>query len=554
MVCRRRITWFGSYFVNWGLEPSPMKRLFVLFLLVSFLSYSQEEHGWVYFKDKTNVEASLADPSLILTAEALERKALHNTPIDERDVPINELYISRLKDQEGIRVMAKSKWLNCVHVLGNIADIEALTSLEFVEKIEFANKSRTTRIPDNEQKPFSKLDSQIEYDYGYSRNQVTMLGTDFLHENDLTGKGMIIAVFDAGFPNVNTIEAFRTLRAEGRLLGGYDFHNRSSFYENPNLSNHGTLVLSNMAAVVDEILIGTAPEASYYLFRTEVAATETPVEESYWVEAAERADSLGVDVINSSLSYAIFDNPAYNYTIEDMDGETAFVSRGANIAAEKGILVVVSAGNSGDSDTFPKIGAPADANVIAVGAVDKNRQYVPFSSVGPSADGRIKPDVMAQGLDVVAADESNNLVNASGTSFSSPIMAGSIASFWQADKSLTNIEIMQLVKEVSHLYDNPNSRFGYGIPDFEEALSSLLVIENPGSDFSIAPNPVNDILKVRGNGVENYHVILFDLQGQQILEKKNVQNEIDLSGFSRGIYIAMFEQNNFRKSLLIIKK
>ncbi|MDX1544431.1 MAG: S8 family serine peptidase [Christiangramia sp.] len=530
-----------------------MKRLLFLFLFISCLSYSQQEHAWVYFKDKLNVEASLADPSLILSEEAIQRKALHNTPIDERDVPVNEAYISSLKDQEGIQVMAKSKWLNCAHVIGELSAIDNLISLEFVEKIEFANRNLQDRSLNEEEKMVSKLDSHIDYDYGYSENQVTMLGTDFLHENDLTGKAMVIAVLDAGFPNIENLVAFERLRSEGRLLGGYDFHDRSDFYTNPNLSNHGTLVLSTMAAFLDEQLIGTAPGASFYLFRTEVSVSETPVEESYWVEAAERADSLGVDIINSSLSYAIFDNPAYNYSMEDMDGETSFVSRGANIATEKGLLVVVSAGNSGESETFPRVGAPADANVLTVGAVDKDRNYVAFSSIGPTADGRIKPDVMAQGLAVVAADQANNLVSVSGTSFSSPIIAGSIASLWQKDPSLTNLEIMQLVRESSSLFNNPNFRFGYGIPDFEKAFSSI-IIENNDLEFAYSPNPVTDVLKFRRTGPENYNVKLFDLQGQKILEKDNVQNEIDLSGFSRGIYIAMFEQNNFRKSFLIIKK
>ena len=529
-----------------------MKKLLFFILLVSCFSYSQE-HAWVYFKDKANVEASLANPSLILSAEALERKALHNTPIDERDVPVNEAYISTLKEQDGISVMAKSKWLNCAHVIGELSSIRNLSSLEFVERIEFANRNLNSRFSLEIKRPFSKLDSQIEFDYGFSENQVRMLSTDFLHQRDYTGEGMIIAVLDAGFPNVLSLNAFEQLRADGRLLGGYDFHNRSDFYNNPDLSNHGTLVLSTMAASLEGQLIGTAPDASYYLFRTEVGATETPVEESYWVEAAERADSLGVDMINSSLSYALFDDASYNYSVEDMDGETAFVSRGANIATEKGMLVVVSAGNSGESETFPIIGAPADANVLTVGAVDKDRNYVPFSSTGPAADGRVKPDVMAQGLAVVAADEENNLVSVSGTSFSSPIMAGSVANFWQSVPSLTNLEVMQLVREASHLYDDPDNRFGYGIPDFAKAFSSI-PRQNTNSEIAISPNPVDGVLKIRSNEMEDYDVRLFNLQGQKILEIMNVQDEIDLSGFSRGIYIAMFEQNNFRKSFLIIKK
>lgn len=530
-----------------------MKKIVFLLIFFSCIASAQEEHAWIYFKDKSNVEAALARPSTILSLEAIERKALHNTPIDERDVPVNEAYISALKQQPGIAVKAKSKWLNCAHVIGELQNIRNLMSLEFVDKIEFANRNIENRELTNLKKTRAKLETRADFRYGFTRNQTEMLNTNYLHENNYTGKNIIIAVLDAGFPNISNLSAFSRSLAEGKILGGYDFPGRSENYENPGLSNHGTLVLSTMAGFIEDQFVGTAPDASYYLFRTEVAASETPVEESYWVEAAERADSLGVDLINSSLSYALFDNPAYSYSIEDMDGKTTFVSRGANIATEKGMLVVVSAGNSGDSDVFPKIGAPADARVLTAGAVDENANFVDFSSVGPSADGRIKPDVMAQGLDIVAADEKNNLVRTSGTSFSAPIIAGSVASFWQINLSWTNLQVMQMVREASSRYNNPDFKFGYGIPDFELALNKLQK-EEGSMEISISPNPVQNILKIRNTTTQSYNLKLFDTLGQMLLEKEDVHDEIDLSGFPRGIYIAMFEQNNFRKSFLIIKK
>ena len=220
--------------------------------------------------------------------------------------------------------------------LANIIDaIEELANLQFVQQVEFARDELNERAAFALKQPFSKFGTTEIFDYGYSSDQVEMLETDYLHEQDLTGQNLVIAVLDAGFPNVKQLAAFERMRDKGYLLGGYDFTHRSENFDKPELSNHGTLVLSTMAGYVPGYLIGTAPDANYYLFCTEVAESETPVEESYWVEAAERADSLGVDLINSSLSYSLFDDPGYNYRFEDMNGQTSFVSRGANIATEK---------------------------------------------------------------------------------------------------------------------------------------------------------------------------------------------------------------------------
>lgn len=528
-----------------------MKKICFIFFFLSVFGSSQE-HAWVYFTDKANVEEALSNPQTILSAEALQRKALHNTPIDERDVPVNEAYISALKAKEGIEVKAKSKWLNCVHVIGSTDAILALENLDFVDSVDFAADALNQRSSLKRTKKRSKLEQATDYNYGATSNQVTMLNTDYLHAKDFTGDQMIIAVLDGGFPNVKSLQVFEHMRSEGHLLGGYDFPNRSEDFDNPALSNHGTLVLSTMGGQLPNVMIGTAPEASYYLFRTEIDASETPVEESYWVEAAERADSLGVDVINSSLSYSIFDNPAYNYSTDNMDGKTAFVSRGANIAVEKGMLVVISAGNSAEDKEFPIIGAPADANVLTVGAVTPNENYSNFSSIGPSADNRVKPDVAAQGQNVAAIDESNKLVAVDGTSFSAPILAGSAASFWQSVPSYTNEEIKDLIIASASLYPDYNYKIGYGIPDFKRAYQSVFG-ENHGN-IAFAPNPTSDILKIQNTNSDAFHFILFDTLGQKLYEKDDDNYEINLSGFSRGIYIAMFEQNGVKKSSLIIKK
>lgn len=536
-----------------------MKKLLFFALLLSFSSYAQEEHAWIYFKDKPNVQQALENPSTILSAKAIARKSLRGTPIDVRDIPVNEEYISIIKDYDGISVKAKSKWMNCIHVIGSIQNINSLSVLDFVSEIEFANKTLSSRSQSQVARQSNKLESNFDFNYGPAENQTNMLNTDFLHENDFTGEGITIAVMDAGFPNVNSMATFERLRSQNKLLGGYDFPSRSNDFSNSNLNNHGTLVLATMAGFKEESFTGTAPDASYYLFRTEVGATETPVEETYWVEAAERADSLGVDIINTSLGYTLFDNANYSYTPGDMDGNTTFISRGANIATEKGMLVVTSAGNRGDENYFKIIGAPADANVLSVGAVTPNREYAFFSSTGPSADGRIKPDVAAQGHQIVTVDQFDNLIQANGTSFSSPILAGSIASLWQLNPEWTNLELMQIVRESASTYSNPNSELGYGIPDFQQILIEFdYTLDNEESEdileFTLFPNPVQNTLRFSKPSGQNFDLTLFDSLGHVLLQKNNVQNEIDLTGFSRGIYIVMFEQNNSRNSFLILKE
>ncbi|MET0943987.1 MAG: S8 family serine peptidase, partial [Flavobacterium sp.] len=381
--------------------------------------------------------------------------------------------------------MANSKWLNALHIRGNQADILALKSFLFVEKVVFSNKALSTtskKVSEHKKTQTNdKLKTTIDYAYGNSASQIQMLNGQALHKQNYTGTGKIIAVLDAGFPGVNTAQPFQNLQTNNRILGGYDFVNRNvNFYTG---DSHGTLVLSTMGGYKENELIGTAPNASYYLFITENDASENPVEESLWVEAAEKADSLGVDIITTSLGYFEFDNASYSHTYSDMNGSTSFISRGAEIAFSKGIIVVASAGNEGRT-AEPHIGAPADAvSVITVGSVDAAKIKSNFSSIGPSFDNRIKPDVMAQGTGTVVSDVLGNIGTSNGTSFSCPVVAGMIACLWQAFPDKTNKEIRQMLLEISDRFVNPNNDYGYGIPNF----GSTLGVQNflISSDFSI---------------------------------------------------------------------
>ncbi|MEZ4796101.1 MAG: S8 family serine peptidase [Flavobacteriaceae bacterium] len=532
------------------------KLLFLSFIFFQGVLFAQED-AWVYFTDKEDVANAIANPLTILTQKAIDRKANHNVVIDERDVPVNESYITQVKNATGIIVLAKSKWFNAVHVRGTETNINDLLNLSFVSSIDFADNSldMSPNLVEQIKDKFSIEDALIDFDYGNTQNQVEMISADALHQLDYTGQGVTIAVLDAGFPNVNTMGAFQRLRDAGNLLDGYDFVNRTSNVYAYTGNTHGTKVLSTMAGFIQNEYVGTAPDASYYLFRTEEAEQENPVEESYWVEAAERADSLGVDIINTSLGYKGYDNPNYSYTNNDLDGNTAFITKGANIAFEKGMLLVNSAGNSGASG----VNAPADAEgVFTIGAVDLNGDYVSFSSQGSAIQPTQKPDVVARGAAAFVIGPDNIIVQNNGTSFSSPIMAGGLACLRQALPDLTNAEMMQLVRESGSQYATPDYFLGYGIPDLGSALAAELSNQNiERTEFKLFPNPVETSLNVLfPDEVENAKLYIHDILGKLVLDT-TIQpfQPIDLQQLSSGLYLLKIQAEGANsKSLKLLKQ
>ena len=527
-----------------------MKKILLLALFWSAIALGQED-AWIYFADKPDADFYLANPLEMLSQRALDRRAAQNIALDETDVPVYTDYVSQVEDTDGITVMAQSKWLNAVHVRGSVEDIAELQTLNFVSSIQYANHSLNAGRPMAERSTFTGklMDVQADFPYGNSANQIEMLQGHLLHQQDYTGAGKIIAVLDAGFPGVNTAPAFARLRDNNQILGGYNFPDRDLNIYSRN--NHGTLVLSTMGGYVENQLVGTAPDAGYYLFISEDINVENPIEESYWVEAAEMADSLGVDIINSSLGYFTYDNPAYSYVYADMDGQTGFASRGASIASSKGIVVVVSAGNSG-ATVNPHINVPSDAdNILTVGAVNAAGTYVGFSSVGPSADGRIKPDVMAQGAASVIANTLGNVTTGNGTSFSSPIMAGMVASLWQAVPELTAQQIMQVIRESAHLYNNPNEQYGYGIPNFETALALALNRDAFSVDgFAVYPNPFGSWLEIQGAT----DFTLFDATGRKVFSHYNWSGPIKTESLQSGLYYYRLGNGSKVKTGKIIKQ
>lgn len=539
-----------------------MKKIILFFAFIFSINAIAQEDAWVYFNDKPNFQTFFDNPLSMLSQRALDRRNNQNIAIDIKDVPVFQSYIDQITAANGITVMAKSKWLNCLHISGTVDDINALTTFSFVQKVRFANASLNTGgrfsslNKSNKIKKVNKiLDVQTTFNYGNSNNQIQMLNGNLLHQQNYTGAGKIIAVIDAGFPGVDVLPAFQRLRNNNLILGGYDFVDRNEDIYGDN--SHGTLVLSTMGGYAENQLVGTAPDAAYYLFRTEDALSENPVEESLWVEAAETADSLGVDVINTSLGYFDYDNTSYSYTYENLDGITSFISRGADVAFSRGMVVVVSAGNSG-STANPFIGVPGDAiNVLTVGAVNSTGQYAAFSSIGPTFDQRIKPDVMAQGQSAVVCNQNGNIISASGTSFSGPITAGLVACLWQALPTKTNAEITQIIKSSADNYTTPNAQYGYGIPDFSLALTNALSSKGfSDSIFILSPNPTNGLINIIFPEKINAQIIIFNSVGQKIVEKSISKDlfSIDLSNLSNGIYFYSIQSNAINQNGKIIKK
>lgn len=536
------------------------KSIILLFLFCSLPSYSQED-AWVYFNSKSNADFYFNNPLQMLSQRALNRRILQNIELDLKDVPITQSFINQIANSNGITVMARSKWLNAVHIRGSVANINALTAFSFVNNVFFANKLLNTVasgkiiVQSRNQKINKSLEVAAIYNYGTSSNQIQMLNGHLLHQQNFTGSGKIIAVLDSGFQGVNTVQPFDRLRTNNLILGGYNFVSRNNNLYSAD--SHGTLVLSTMGGYTENQLIGTAPDASYYLYVTEDVLSENPVEESLWVEAAETADSLGVDIINSSLGYFAYDNPNYSYTYSDMNGTTSFISRGANVAFSRGMIVVVSAGNSGLSSN-PHIGSPADAiKALTVGAVNATEQYVGFSSIGLSFDGRIKPDIMALGQNATVSNMSGNIIGASGTSFSSPISCGLIACLWQAFPNKTNQQIVDLIKASSDRFLNPNVQYGYGIPDFNLALTNTLATFNDfNAVYSLFPNPTSDILKITfSQTIKQAHFKLYNALGQIVLEKEmNNPTIISLEKLSNGVYFYNIQGDFSSQTGKIIKK
>jgi len=542
-----------------------------LFLLCVFQSNAQQfnySKFWVALKDKNNSPYSINNPSEYLSDRAIERRQRYNIAIDERDIPVNEEYVSFIQGT-GATILTRSKWFNAVTIqLSDTTILETIRQFSFVKSVEPVFGTRIQQEEIIYKEAIVKTEDYYPDDlYGSGLNQIEQPKGNYLHHNGFRGKGIVIAVFDSGFKNVNNIDAFNSLFNNEQLLGTYDFvdGNESVFEETSD--GHGTNVLSTIASNLPGQFVGTAPDASYWLLRTEDAPTEFRIEEDNWIAAAEFADSVGADVINSSLGYSDFDDPAMTYIYADMNGKTARISRGATIAASKGMILVNSAGNSGNN-SWRYITAPADADsILAVGAVDSLGNVVGFSSRGPSSDGRVKPDVMAQGYLTTIVTTGGQIAKSNGTSFSSPVMAGLVACFWQAHREKNNIEIMHLIRQSASFSMSPNDSMGYGIPNFK-SIHDMLMREK-GLMYQqenlplVYPNPFSNHLDVMfyTNGGDVYEVLLYDNVGKlHYSEKRYIDSGYyanfkitGLDGLNNGVYYIRIRSHEVNETIRVAK-
>ena len=424
----------------------------------------------VSLTDKAGTHYSLDHPTRFLSRRSVERRRRQGLALDSTDLPVSSHYIRMIR-REGVSIVGKSRWQNTVLVrTKDTTLVDSIRQLPCVKACRLVWLSPDSIIPDtriNYHERFEPHDSSATEIYGSAAQQIYSLKGDQLHKAGFLGKGMMIAVLDGGFKNADVIPELQKID----IRGWHDFVNP----DNPQLfvdTDHGTKVLSVMGTYHPHIFIGTAPKASYWLLRSEDQQSEQEVEEDYWTMAAEFADSVGCDVINSSLGYNEYDHKWMTYKQWQLDGKTSFATRSASMLAQKGIVLCNSAGNSGMSP-WKKIGVPADADhILTIGAVSDEAPYqiAAFSSIGPTQDGRVKPDLVAIGAPTRVISSRGTLTDAMGTSFSSPVVCGLMACLWQAMPHKTALELMELVRRTGNNIEHPDNIYGYGMPDFWQAF------------------------------------------------------------------------------------
>ncbi|MFW5658116.1 MAG: S8 family serine peptidase [Bacteroidota bacterium] len=505
----------------------------------------------VVFSDKNNNSYSLENPEEYLSQRALERRKKYRIPLDESDLPVSRLYLDSL-EKSGFEVLVTSKWFNSAVITSfDTLQIKKLADLSFIKNIPFLYgkeirtcKKKVEKFIEHE---YTSFVDTFSNDYGVAAWQIELQNGISLHQKGYLGKGLHIAVLDAGFTNAPDMPTLGHLFQNGQVLGTRDFVNpRSEFFSS---HSHGTYVLSVMGGYWPSRYIGTSPEASYWLIRTEDAASEFIIEEENWIAGAEFADSAGADIINTSLGYTTFDFPFQNHTIEEMDGQSTRISIASNIAASKGMLLVTSAGNQGD-DPWKYISAPADAPMIlSVGAVGKDSLPASFSSYDVPATKEIKPDIAAAGKNTYAQRSDSTLARVNGTSLSSPVITGLAACLWQAFPEAANHDIIMAIKKSASHYLSPHPQMGYGIPDFDKAFTILefeKFLNKKNIRVLVYPNPFTNKVIINTIVTNKWvEMNIFDLSGRIVFKdffmaNPGNYNEFEISGLENltpGVYI-----------------
>lgn len=522
--------------------------LLLLFILLSAVSYGQDKKYVVYFKNKNNSPYAVSDPSQFLSEKAIQRRQKQNINISENDLPVTPQYLDSLTAR-GAQLLYSLKWLNAAAVVADSAEMVAIHALSFVHHYERVAKEMNARSIHTEGKIAKSKTKKNITSYGNSYNQVHMLEADQMHNDGFHGEGIVIALLDAGFKNASSLSYLNHVYTNNRVLATYDFVDQETdVYDD---DEHGLEALSVIAAYREDALIGTAYNASFILLRTEDDFSETEIEEANWARGAEYADSIGADIISSSLGYTTFDIASTNHTYLDMNGQTTIAARTADMAASKGILVICSAGNEGNNG-WKYITTPADGDsVLAIGAVDANENYAYFSSTGPTSDGRIKPDLVARGQDVTVGSADGNISSNSGTSFACPLVTGLAAGIWQAYPTLTAAQVFDALRKSASQYKHPDNYKGYGVPGYQRAREYVNdSIFNIGIDFRVFPNPIRDSYICFTSGAEYFNrevgIKMYDLLGKLVAEDKvtvtgvRTESHINVASLRDGVYTLRF--------------
>lgn len=538
---------------NWALS---------IFLIVSFYgAQSQVNRYMVFFSDKDTAAWNAGNATAYLSERAITRRDKQGIEISAQDFPINDLYADSIASL-GMEVYYKSKWFNGVLVQGDEQKVSTLMGLDFVTGVEYIapnqllqREQQVPQVPETFKEPPNVNAT--------SATQLKILRADKMHEDGFQGQGMLIAILDNGFRGVNEYTPFEHLFSENRVVATRDFiKNSGNVYQ---YGTHGTQVLSTIAAQYESSMIGTAPKASVVLCVTE-ADFENRIEEYNWLLAMEYVDSLGVDVVNSSLGYNTFDDPSMNYSRSDLDGNTSVITRAANVAASKGILIVSSAGNTGGSKSWSKVTFPADAkDILTVGSVDKNGDKSGFSSFGPTADGRIKPDVCALGDPTTVVNGVGSIRTSLGTSFSSPLIAGFAACIWQAYPEWNYLKLIEEIKKSGSNSEHADTLVGNGVPSYLSIVNpnGLAITQLLKPELKVFPNPFREnyfTIDFQGTMLdENIVIALIDTNGKRIYKKRITERNrpdqllIEFESTEKGIYFLTLTTQNLTKTIKLVK-
>jgi subtilisin family serine protease len=569
-----------------------MKKIFTLFILcccVVLFSKAQSTRHIVEFTDKKGTQFSLGNPSAYLSAKSIARRTKQKISIDSTDLPLSKTYLDSIAAVPNVVIRNQSKWLNQILIItSDAAALAKINSFPFVKSVKaiaplarptediIAKKKDQTYELGNEllsrMNNGTKTEGVNDIQYGGTFNQIHIHEGEYLHNLGFTGDGITIAVLDAGFQAYKTNPALDSMRLQGRVLGEWDYvMNEASVNED---YVHGAYCLSIIAANRPGTIVGSAPHASFWLLRTEDVYSEYPVEEQYWIAAAEFADSAGTDMISTSLGYNIFDDPSYNHTYPERNGNTTMITRAADLAAKKGIIVTASAGNDGQrTDDYKFVSCPADADsVLTVGAVNGAGTIAAFSCWGPNSAGKVKPNVVSVGQGTILANTIGNPIGGNGTSYANPNMAGLVACLWQAFPEFTNMEIIDAVQHSADRFLTPDERYGYGIPNFRIAYNQLLierqrrkyatVLGNEWMKAYPVPYSTNFNLLIKAPMDGKATIQLSNAMGQQ-LERQTLETDADhyyLINFTqapvlaKGVYFIRYEDGKNKRTIKIVKR